>query len=127
MERCFPPARSRNHIFGQKKGKDDVYDLVSDNYDIKEVKKVIIKKVVKKKVIIKKVAKKKYGKLNIKQIKAICKKKGIKGYSKWNKAKLIRTNYVFDSTQGTTSGEILLGSGIPLQIDVNADGLLFIE
>lgn len=43
------------------------------------------------------------------------------------KANLVRTNFVFSSTKGTTEGEILLGSGVPLSIDGNADGLLFIE
>jgi len=43
------------------------------------------------------------------------------------KANLVRTDYVFDSTKGTTAGEILLGSGVPLQIDAGADGLLWIE
>lgn len=41
------------------------------------------------------------------------------------KATLVRTDYVFTNTAGTTAGEILLGSGVPLQI--GADGLLFIE
>jgi hypothetical protein len=43
------------------------------------------------------------------------------------KANLVRTNYVFDTQRSTTSAEILLGSGIPLSIDANANGLLFIE
>ena len=43
------------------------------------------------------------------------------------RANLVKTNYVFDSTQGTTAGEILLGSGVPLAIDSNAKGLLWIR
>lgn len=43
------------------------------------------------------------------------------------KANLVRSEYVFDNEQGLTSGEILLGSGIPLAIDSTANGLLFIE
>lgn len=44
------------------------------------------------------------------------------------KANLVKSNYVFDSTrQGATQAEILIGSGIPLQINQNAKGLLWIE
>ncbi len=71
------------HMMSEKSGKDNVYDLVSDNYDIVEVKKAISKKVVKKEKSIKKMLK-----LNVKQLKAECKKKGIKGYSKMKKAEL---------------------------------------
>jgi len=43
------------------------------------------------------------------------------------KANMVKTDYVFDATQGTTASEILLASGTPLAIDENAKGLLFIE
>ena len=75
------------HMMSEKSGKDIVYDLVPDVYDIEEIKKKIVKKVDKK---IEKVAKKVLGKmrLNVKQLKAECKKKGIKGYSGMKKAQL---------------------------------------
>lgn len=43
------------------------------------------------------------------------------------KATLVRSDYVFENAIGVTAGEILLGSGVPLAIDANARGLLFIE
>lgn len=43
------------------------------------------------------------------------------------KANLVRADYVFDATTGVTAGEILTASGTPLEIDGNANGLLFIE
>jgi len=77
------------HMMSEKSGKDAVYDLVAEDFSIAEIKKIIKKKIIKKKVEIKKITKSiKKLKLNVKQLKVECKKKGIKGYSKWKKAEL---------------------------------------
>jgi hypothetical protein len=81
------------HIMSEKSGMDAVYNLVPDKYSIKEIKKSI-KKSIKKKIVKKKKEEKdtiksfSKMKLNVKQLRAECKKKGIKGYSKWKKAEL---------------------------------------
>jgi len=43
------------------------------------------------------------------------------------KSKIVRSDYTFNNTGGTTIGEILLGSGVPLSIDSSQDGLLWVE
>lgn len=43
------------------------------------------------------------------------------------KASLVRSNHVFNNTVGLTAEEILIGAGVPLSIDENATGLLYIE
>jgi len=71
------------HIMSEKSGKDAVYDLVAADFSIAEVKK--IQKIVKS-------VKKSFTKLklNVKDLRKLCKSKGIKGYSKWNKADLVK-------------------------------------
>lgn len=77
------------HIVSQKTGLDDVYDLVPDNYPTinpspKKISLTILNKIVKKNY-------------TVKELKGICKKKGIKGYSKLKKAELILYCSVIDA------------------------------
>jgi len=75
------------HIMSQKTGFDDVYDLEPAKYQTD-------------KATPKKISKKKQGqfrKYTVKQLKAECKKKGIKGYSKLKKAELINFCSVTDA------------------------------
>jgi len=74
------------HIISEKTGKDNVYDLVPDNY-IEEIKKKTPKPQKKTPKPKKKTTKPKK-KLTIAELKKECKKKGIKGYSKLKKAEL---------------------------------------
>jgi hypothetical protein len=78
------------HMMSEKSGKDIVYNLVPDNYDIKEVKKQMNGGA--KYTRAKKGKKQKKGKkvksMTVKQLKAECKKRGIKRYSKLKKAEL---------------------------------------
>ena len=69
------------HIVGQKTGWDDVYDLEPANYPIGNSPQSA-RKVSKSKEKI-------FRKYTVKQLKAECKKKGIKGYSKLKKTELI--------------------------------------
>jgi hypothetical protein len=69
------------HIVGIKQGFDDVYDLELANYPIGNSPQSARK--------ISKSKEKTYRKYTVKQLKAECKKKGIKGYSKLKKAELI--------------------------------------
>jgi len=70
------------HIIGIKQGWDDVYDLEPANYAIPQSTQEISKKISKKKI-------EKLKNYTIKQLKAECKRKGIKGYSKLKKSELI--------------------------------------
>jgi hypothetical protein len=77
------------HIVSQKTGLDDVYDLVPDNYPTinpspKKISPEIMNDIVKKNY-------------TVKQLKKICKDKGIKGYSKLKKAELILYCSVIDA------------------------------
>jgi hypothetical protein len=79
------------HIMSQKTGFDDVYDLEPTLYPTDNAAP-------------KKLSKKKQGqfrKYTVKQLKAECKKKGIKGYSKLKKAELINFCSVTDAISGT--------------------------
>ncbi len=40
---------------------------------------------------------------------------------------IVRSDYVFDNTGGTTAGEVILGAGQTFEIDGNASGLLYIN
>ena len=70
------------HIIGIKQGWDDVYDLEPANYAIPQSTQEISKKISKKKI-------EKLKNYTVKQLKAECKRKGIKGYSKLKKSELI--------------------------------------
>jgi len=79
------------HIMSQKTGFDYVYDLEPTLYPTDNAAP-------------KKLSKKKQGqfrKYTVKQLKAECKKKGIKGYSKLKKAELINFCSVTDAISGT--------------------------
>jgi hypothetical protein len=43
------------------------------------------------------------------------------------KCTIVRSDYVFDNTGGTTAGEVILGAGQTFEIDGNASGLLYIN
>lgn len=43
------------------------------------------------------------------------------------RATLVKSDYVFSNTGGTTAAEILLGAGVPLEIDDSQPGLLWVE
>lgn len=77
------------HIVGIKQGWDDVYDLEPANYpigDFQSAQRISVEK------------HKKVRKYTVKQLKAECKRKGIKGYSKKKKAELILFCAVTDAT-----------------------------
>jgi len=70
------------HIVGIKTGFDDVYDLEPANYPVGDSPQRSARRVSQSK-------EKTYRKYTVKQLKAECKKKGIKGYSKLKKKELI--------------------------------------
>ena len=84
------------HIVGIKQGWDDVYDLEPANYptgDAKSAQRISQSK------------EKKFRKYTVKQLKAECKKKGIKGYSKKKKAELIIYCSVTDEISSAPKGK----------------------
>lgn len=84
------------HIVGIKQGWDNVYDLEPTNYptgDAKSAQRISQSK------------EKKFRKYTVKQLKAECKKKGIKGYSKKKKAELIIYCSVTDEISSAPKGK----------------------
>jgi len=85
------------HIVGIKQGFDNVYDLEPANYPIGNSPQSAQR--------VSKSKEKKFRKYTVKQLKAECKKKGIKGYSKKKKAELIIYCSVTDEISSAPKGK----------------------
>jgi hypothetical protein len=86
------------HIVGIKTGFDNVYDLEPANFPVGNSPQKSARRVSQSK-------EKKYRKYTVKQLKAECKKKGIKGYSGKKKAELILYCSVTDEISSAPKGK----------------------